>query len=64
MFEHKREQENIQKMKKLRGKGYSYWKIAEVFNSMKIPTKSRKGSWDPKSIYNILMKSDRNETEM
>lgn len=40
---HKRELENVQKMKDLRDKGFSYWKIADVFNSMGIPTKTRKG---------------------
>ena len=36
---HKRELQNIQKMKDFRAKGYSYEKIANIFNTMKIPTK-------------------------
>lgn len=53
---HKRELENIQKMKDLRDKGFSYWKIADVFNSMGIPTKTRKGKWHAKTIQQILSK--------
>ncbi len=52
--EHKRELQNIQRMRELREKGFSYWKIADVFNSMGIPTKSRKGKWHPKTIQQIL----------
>jgi hypothetical protein len=48
--------ENIQKMKDLREKGFSYWKIADVFNSMGIPTKTRKGKWHAKTIQQILSK--------
>jgi len=51
---HQREQENIKKMRELRDKGYSYWKIAEVFNTLKIPTKTRKGKWHAKTIQQIL----------
>ena len=51
---HKRELENIKKMRELREKGFSYWKIADVFNSMKIPTKSGRGKWHAKSIQQIL----------
>lgn len=52
--EHKRELENVKKMRELRGKGYSYWKIAEIFNSMKIPTKTKRGKWHAKTIQQIL----------
>jgi hypothetical protein len=51
---HKRELENIQKMQELRDKGFSYWKIADVFNSMGIPTKTRKGRWHAKTVQVIL----------
>lgn len=51
---HKKELENIQKIKELREKGFSYWKIADVFNSMGIPTKTRKGKWHAKTIQQIL----------
>ncbi len=54
---HKRETENIQKMNDLRDKGFSYWKIAEIFNSMEIPTKTRKGKWYAKTIQQILDKA-------
>lgn len=52
--QHKREIENIKKMQKLRDQGYSYWKIAEVFNSMAIPTKTRKAKWHPTTVMKIL----------
>lgn len=52
--DHKRELENIKKMRELRDKGFSYEKIASVFNSMKIPTKTRKGKWHRKTIQQIL----------
>ena len=55
---HKRELENIKKMKELRDMGFSYEKIASVFNSMKIPTKTRRGSWHRKTIYQILNNPD------
>lgn len=51
---HKREQDNIGKMKELRGQGFSYWKIADVFNSMRIPTQTGKGKWYAKTIHQIL----------
>lgn len=54
---HKRELENIQKMRELRDKGFSYWKIADVFNSMGVPTKTRKGKWYAKTIQQILDKA-------
>lgn len=54
---HKRETENIQKMKDLRNKGFSYWKIVVIFNSMEIPTKTRKGKWYAKTIQQILDKA-------
>ncbi len=53
---HKRELENIYKMRELREKGFSYWKIADIFNSMGIPTKNRRGRWHAKSIQSILAK--------
>ena len=52
---HKKELENIQKMRELRDKGFSYWKIADVFNSMGVPTKTRKGKWHAKTIQQILL---------
>ena len=54
---HKRELENIQKMRELRDKGFSYWKIADVFYSMGVPTKTRKGKWYAKTIQQILDKA-------
>ena len=50
----KREQENIHKMKELREKGFSYWKIADILNSMKVPTQTRRGKWHAKTVHQIL----------
>ena len=52
----KRELEVIEKMKSLRDKGFSYHKIADVLNSMKIPTKTRKGLWRGKTVWQVLLK--------
>lgn len=51
---HKRELQNIRKMKEFRAKGYSYEKIANIFNTMKIPTKTRRGKWHRKTVHQIL----------
>lgn len=56
---HKRENECIQKMRELRLSGFSYWKIASILNSMKIPTKTRKGPWQARTVKRIL---DMNKT--
>jgi hypothetical protein len=55
---HKGEQKNIYFMKKLRDRGYSYWRIADIFNERQVPTKTRKGRWHARSIKQIL---DRHE---
>ncbi len=57
LAEHKREQEAILKMRELRDKGFSYWKIADVLNAMKVPTKTRKGKWHARSVLAILDRS-------
>lgn len=56
VIEHKRESEAIRKMIELRDKGYSYRKIAEILNTMKVPTKTGKGRWHGKTIHQILMR--------
>lgn len=50
-IEHKRELETVAKMLNLRHKGFSYWKVADVLNALKIPTKT----W---SVARTLRKSD------
>lgn len=55
---HKGELEVIEKMKELRSKGYSYRKIAEILNTMKVPTKTKKGKWHGKSVYHVLYKAE------
>ena len=54
MAEHKRELENIAKMKELRSQGFSYWKIAGIFNSMGVPTKNKGSRWHPTTVMKIL----------
>ena len=56
VVDHVRELENTKKMRELRDKGFSYWKIAEVFNTLKIPTKIRKGKWHAKTVHQILLR--------
>lgn len=56
MVDFKKEIENIKKMKAMRMKGYSYRKIAEIFNTLEIPTQTQKGQWHGKTIQQILEK--------
>lgn len=58
-----KERENIEKMQELRANGFSYWKIAEIFNSMKIPTKTKKGKWHAKTICSILTQRNNSNSE-
>jgi hypothetical protein len=58
LAEHKREQEAILKMRKLRDQGFSFWKIAKVLNTMEMPTKTRKGRWHARTIQAILLKNE------
>lgn len=51
---HKRERENINKMRELRAKGFSHWKIADAFNALKVPTKTGRGRWHARSVQQIL----------
>lgn len=43
--EHKRELEVLAKIQHLRSQGFSNWKIADVLNTMGIPTKTRRAKW-------------------
>jgi len=49
-----REVEIIANMQDLRVKGYSYWKIAEILNSMGVPTKSRRAKWQAATVMKII----------
>ncbi|MBY0472622.1 recombinase family protein [bacterium] len=51
---HRREQEIIEKMHKLRAQGFSYWKIADVFNSLGIRTKTGRGKWHARSVQKVM----------
>ena len=50
----KKEAEVIEKIKDLREKGFSYHRIADILNSMKVPTKTSKLKWYAKVVYEIL----------
>ena len=55
--EHRREKEAILEIRELRDKGFSFRKIADVLNTMKVPTKTRKGRWHAKTVQAILLKN-------
>jgi transcriptional regulator len=42
------------KMITLREKGYSYRKIAEILDTMQIPTKTHKRKWQARVVHGIL----------
>lgn len=52
--EHKAERTTIAKMQDLRQRGFSYWKIAEILNAMRVPTKTRRGRWHARSVQKVL----------
>ena len=56
---HAGEQETIRKMQNLREEGYSYWRVADILNTMKVPTKTRKGRWHARSVKQVLESSGR-----
>ena len=58
LLTHKREQTVLAKMKELRSQGYSYRDIAKILSLMKIPTKTKHGTWHPYAVKRIL---DRTE---
>jgi hypothetical protein len=60
--EHKAELATIAKMADLRRQGFSYWKIADILNSMKIPTKTRRGKWHARSVQQILDRHKASES--
>lgn len=47
----------IEKMSALRAQGFSYWKIADILNSMSIPTKSRVAKWQAATVMKILKRN-------
>lgn len=52
----KGEQAIIRKMKLLKVAGNSYWKIAEVLNRNRVPTKKEKSIWSAKTVHQIICK--------
>lgn len=57
----KREQDAIAKMRDLRSQGFSYWKIADIFNTLRVPTKTGRGQWHARSIQQILDSNAKTE---
>jgi DNA-binding CsgD family transcriptional regulator len=61
---HKREAEVIAKMQELRRQGYSYWKIADILTTMKVPTKTRRARWAAATVMKILKAADANPASL
>jgi hypothetical protein len=53
----RREAQNIDRMRSLRAKRFSYGKIADIMNSMKVPTKTGRGRWHARYIQELLTKT-------
>lgn len=51
---HQQELNTIARMSELRKQGYSFWKIAEILNVMKIPTKNKSSRWHATTVMKIL----------
>lgn len=54
----------IEKLRNLRRQGFSYWKIADILNSMKIPTKNKGSRWHPTTVMKILKAQEPNANEI
>ncbi len=54
-----REIDTIEHMRDLHSKGFSYWKIAEILNSMGVPTKSRRAKWQAATVMKIIKAADK-----
>jgi hypothetical protein len=52
-----RETAVIAKMLSLRAEGLSYWNIADRLNATGVSTKTGKGGWSSKTVYQIVMRS-------
>jgi hypothetical protein len=61
-IEYKRELEVIEKARALRGQGYSFQKIANILNTMKLPTKTKKAKWYPKTVRDIILRPEAAES--
>jgi phosphopentomutase len=53
-----KEMKVIEKMRVLRQKGYSFWKIAEILNAMGTQTKTSRGKWQARTIQRVLDNSE------
>jgi hypothetical protein len=59
-----REVDTIEHMRDLHGKGFSYWKIAEILNAMGVPTKSRRAKWQAATVMKILKAADKSPQKL
>lgn len=64
----KKQNQIIEKIEKLRSESLSYPKIAQVLNTMNIPTQTGKGKWHANTVYEILLRrnngiSDKKRSE-
>lgn len=57
IINHKGELKHVEHIAKLRALGHSYWKIAEILNSMGVPTKSRRAKWQAATVMKILKRT-------
>ena len=60
---HQIEQATIEKMRGLRGSGHSYWKIADILNTMKVPTKTKDTKWHARTVHRIISKGSSPKPE-
>ena len=63
-IEHKRELAAIGKMRALRNEGFSYWKIAAVLNSMRVPTKTGRSQWHARFVQKVLDQLQKSERDV
>ncbi|PIR22557.1 MAG: hypothetical protein COV44_07380 [Deltaproteobacteria bacterium CG11_big_fil_rev_8_21_14_0_20_45_16] len=52
------EEKAIAQMHEFRRSGLSYWKIADVLNAMKVPTKTKRSVWQTRTVQRILQRVD------
>ena len=57
---YKNEQEIIERIKELREQGFSYYKIANVLNVMKVPTKAKRVKWSSKTVWQVINNTKEN----
>lgn len=59
LLESPQEQKTISRLSDLQKQGFSYREMAEIMNSLKIPTRKLSGRWHIKTIHKVLTRSSR-----